>query len=110
MTSRGSCWSSARVLPSTGASARCLLGSEWPTLRVDVMANGQLLGSVDYDHESPCPSTTRLSLPADAEGDSGEMLVAWQVHSPRSPNELGLSKDNRPLGLFVERVTILSLA
>jgi hypothetical protein len=87
-----------------------LLGGDQPTLRVDVTANGQLLGSVEYDHESPCPSTTRLSLPVNVAESSGEVLVAWHVHGPRSPQELGLSDDTRPLGLFLERVAVVRAA
>lgn len=85
-----------------------LLGETHPTLQVDVTANGVVVGSVEYDERSPCPSTVTLALPAAAVArSSGELLVAWRIRDPRSPRALGLSRDSRPLGLFLERVALV---
>ncbi|HTA96326.1 MAG TPA: nucleotidyltransferase family protein [Solirubrobacteraceae bacterium] len=84
-----------------------LLSGTRPTLRADVTVNGEAVGSVEYDEQSPCPSTTCLALPAAVARSSGELLVAWRVHDPRSPQTLGLSRDTRPLGLFLERIALV---
>jgi Uncharacterised nucleotidyltransferase len=84
-----------------------LLGDARPLLRVDLTVNGEAVGSVEYDEQSPCPSTICLALPATVAHSSGELLVAWRIHDPRSPQALGLSRDSRPLGLFLERIALV---
>jgi Uncharacterised nucleotidyltransferase len=84
-----------------------LLGGTRPTLRADVTVNGGAIGTVEYDEQSPCPSTISLALPAAVAHSTGELLVAWRVHDPRSPQALGLSRDPRPLGLFLERIALV---
>jgi Uncharacterised nucleotidyltransferase len=84
-----------------------LLGDTRPLLRVDLTVNGEVVGSVEYDEQSPCPSTIYLALPAAVAHSSGELLVAWRIHDPRSPQALGLSRDSRPLGLFLERLALV---
>jgi hypothetical protein len=85
-----------------------LLGGARQTLRADVTVNGEAIGSVEYDEQSPCPSTLSLALPAAVADSPKELLVAWRVYDPRSPQALGLSHDARPLGLFLERVALVS--
>ena len=44
----------------------------------------------------------RLTIPADSLGPDGAITLEFVISEPRSPAELGLSPDNRPLGIGIE--------
>ena len=109
---RGGRWtrgSVARMLVQAPTAASVL---EWtaqpltapgvPPLRVEVSANGAALGTVAYDGAPRC-----VQLPLGPAGMAGELLLTWRICDPRSPSQLGLSEDRRPLGLFFGSVALL---
>jgi hypothetical protein len=82
------------------------LGRAGRTLQVDLLANGVPLKTIVYDRASDDPLLVRAPLPATAARD-GEIVLEWRTADPRSPHELGISADRRPLGLFVRRLALL---
>ena len=98
----------ARLLLRTGSAptmlewnADPLLAPGAPRLSVDVAANGVALGAVDCDG-GPCSAQMALGKAA----TNGELLLSWRIRDPRSPSQLGLSEDPRPLGLFFRSVAL----
>jgi hypothetical protein len=73
-----------------------------PSLRVEVTANGVALGAVDYDRDRGA-----VQLPLGRAAAADELLVCWRIRDPRSPKDLGLSEDSRPLGLFLQDVALI---
>lgn len=114
---------------TTGQPAQLLLGCEAPArgrlrlefdasallapsrsrISVEVLLGGRAIGSIDYAGEAPGRSVAQLDLPADA-GSKGEILLGWRVRGGlSSPRMLGLSDDERRLGLFIRRVRVSGL-
>jgi Uncharacterised nucleotidyltransferase len=73
--------------------------------QVEVLANGQVLGSVSYEGTEPAPRVSRLALPSKVAGER-EILLEWRVRDPYSPAALGISTDRRELGVFMRRVVL----
>ncbi len=111
---------------TTGQPAQLLLGCEAPArgrlrlefdasallapsrnrISAEVLLGGRPIGSIDYMVEAPERTVAQLDLPADA-GAGGEILLGWSIRGGlRSPRMLGLSDDERRLGLFIRRVRI----
>jgi hypothetical protein len=72
-----------------------------PPTRVEVTANGVALGAIDYEGDP-----RRVQLPLQNAAGEHELLLSWRIHNPRSPKQLGLSEDPRPLGLFFRSITL----
>jgi hypothetical protein len=100
---------SARIALRTETSASQL---EWiadpllppgaPPLSVEVHANGRRLGIVRCDPGNP---VGRVPLKGVRAGT--DLQLEWRIRDPRSPKQLGLSADERPLGLFFRDVALL---
>jgi hypothetical protein len=75
-------------------------------LRVEVAANQHRLAAIDYDHAVASCAPARVSLPARAWPRDGELLLAWRIRNPISPSALGMSDDQRLLGLFIRRISL----
>ena len=89
--------------------AVALLGPSRSRISVEVLAGGRTIGSVDYKGKAPAQSVAQLDLPADTGGE-GEILLGWSIRGGlRSPRMLGLSDDERRLGLFIRRVRVSEL-
>jgi Uncharacterised nucleotidyltransferase len=106
-----------RVAPATMASfdadtlaleflALPLLGAPARPLRVEVLANGHSLATLLYGETNPGRSPVRVPLPTNVLDPTGELLLAWRIREPRSPQELGISTDARPLGLYFQRMAL----
>ncbi len=107
-----------RVAPATIASfdadtlaleflALPLLGAPARPLRVEVLANGRHLATLHYGETNPGRSPVRVPLPTSALDPTGELLLAWSIHDPRSPRELEISPDERPLGLYFQSLALV---
>ncbi|MGO9359737.1 MAG: nucleotidyltransferase family protein [Xanthobacteraceae bacterium] len=99
-------WTSPRDLP---ADARLVIrgfgfvpGTE--PLRGSISINGRPAG--DLSRFAPGTGLIDLSIPIRA--DLGERIIEVHFHfeDPRSPRELGLSSDDRKLGLFLKSIWI----
>ncbi|HEX5852357.1 MAG TPA: nucleotidyltransferase family protein [Solirubrobacteraceae bacterium] len=83
------------------------LGQPGRTLEVDVLVNGHLARTIDYDRASDEPMPMRATIPAaSVEGACEEVVISWRIRDPPSPQSLGLSADRRALGLFVRRLVL----
>jgi hypothetical protein len=70
------------------------------TLRVACRTNGM---EIDSWACTPAASAVqRLTIPAGSLGPDGAVTLDFAISEPRSPAELGLSPDNRPLGIGIE--------
>ena len=47
-----------------------------------------------------------ITLPAEAIAGAAELLLTFEVATPRSPESLGWGADSRPLGLRIARMSI----
>ena len=99
-------WTSPRELP---ADARRIIqgvgfapGGQPP--RGSVFINGRRAGDLDRLHWK-CGAAD-LSMPIGAPLMRREITVHIQLDNPRSPRELGISSDERKLGLFVQSLHI----
>lgn len=106
-----------RVAPATMASfdadtlmleflALPLLGAPARELRVEVLANGHPLATLHYGETNPGRSPVRVPLPTSVLDPTGELLLAWSIHDPRSPRELKISLDERLLGLYFQSLAL----
>lgn len=103
------CWTSERaslwLLAAPGASS----------LQLDVLGGPAALGAIEltiaigqqrYSRQLPTDHWTKLEIRLDAPIEAGEVQVTLVTGSARSPQELGLSGDNRKLGVMVRRVRL----
>jgi hypothetical protein len=84
----------------------CMVSEEAPALPINVVVNGQMieewiLGPSREVHER------RLLLSPDVLA-GGEVMILFQVPTPRSPASLGWSGDVRPLGLRLTKASLES--
>jgi len=80
--------------------ANALVNPARPQLQVDVFVSGSKVDSWDFEH--PTGSTHVWHNIRYSKGmcdPQGEVGLAFKVHEPRSPAELGINTDTRKLGL-----------
>jgi hypothetical protein len=73
------------------------------SLRVGLLANGERVAARDFSYGDP---DWHIELPPRSAAD-GEIDVAFEIDEPSSPLELGWSDDDRPLGIFLRKLTLL---
>lgn len=73
--------------------------------RIDVYSRGEKLATWNYRLENPFPNTT-IVVKKELIKNNGKVNLEFLIKSPISPKELGLSDDNRKLGLGFKSVTI----
>src|SRR5579883_463423 len=78
---------------------------ESPALPVVVKANGVLIGQWSLD-SSRGVHRRILAIPAEAIAGRTELLLTFEIPTPRSPQSLGWSGDSRPLGLRLALISI----
>jgi len=86
------------------------LGPVASKLSLELWLNGRRLGRVDYegvDQDPLAPLQTRMALPSGSVGEDGDVLLEWRLEGARSPRSLGVSSDERALGLFLVYVALL---
>jgi hypothetical protein len=83
------------------------LGRAGRGLRVEVLVNGMLASTIDYDRASDEPIVVRAPIPEASADATGEIVLEWRIRDPRSPHSLGVSEDRRALGLFIRRLAVL---
>lgn len=94
-----------------GAVPASFIVSDWmaskdaPSLSVSVRANGHLAGQWTLDSSRGVHRRT-LEIPAGAIAGRTELLLSFEIPTPRSPQSLGWSGDSRPLGLRLALVSI----
>lgn len=84
--------------------AKAFLCATHPHQMVDVMANGQHVATLRFSLEAN-EATRRFVIPQHVV-QKGRLYLELFIHSPRSPYSLGLSDDQRELGLGLKSLTI----
>ena len=88
-----------------GLACRAFVHERHPWLRVACSAGGATIGSWDFSPGSALgPRSFRLD--PGALGADGALTLTFELDNPRSPAELGLNADIRPLGLGLEKLWI----
>jgi len=82
------------------------LGGSGRILQVEVLVNGMLASTIDYDRASDEPILVRAPIPEASADAAGEIVLEWRIRDPRSPYSLGVSEDRRALGLFVRHLVL----
>lgn len=78
--------------------ANVLLGPNTPSRRLEIEANGRVLGDVRFELDTPKPEL-RFALPADLLNPDGVLDLRFRVSPLTSPRAAGVSIDGRPLGI-----------
>ncbi|MBA0394972.1 hypothetical protein D7U98_06080 [Stenotrophomonas maltophilia] len=106
-------WSNASTarlkikLPSDAAGHELTLrlgafvNSQHPSLRLGVRVNGEAVGAYQFDESTPVRSIM-LAVPQGA----STLIVRFDIESPASPKELGLSDDVRQLGVSLQALEL----
>jgi hypothetical protein len=81
-----------------------LIAAQIPRQEVEVRVNGRLAGTWVFD--SGGMADRELRLPADLVGNSETIEIAFLPKNARAPAELGLSADQRRLGMAVAEMTL----
>ena len=83
----------------------CAISKSHATLAVRIRANGHHAGEWTL---GPARAVHRRSLtvPAEAIAGASELILTFEIATPRSPESLGWGADPRPLGLRVARLAI----
>lgn len=76
-----------------------------PRLYVDIIANGTKVGQWVFSKGGEVEQ--RVVIPTSLMTSDGSLFISFEVHNPISPYSLGLSKDNRMLGLGISNLVII---
>jgi hypothetical protein len=87
------------------AKVRAYVGGRNPTLRVTVVANNREVGR--WEFVGGQPETRLVHVPADVVADSPVLHLRFVMDTPMSPATLGISADDRTLGIGMEAMRIL---
>jgi len=92
-------------VPAAFVITDCTVSETAPALPVRVKANGQLVGewSLGPDREAHRRS---VNLPAEIVAGAEELILTFEIPSPRSPASLGWNSDSRLLGMRLARAAI----
>ncbi|HEV2689872.1 MAG TPA: hypothetical protein VGV35_15035, partial [Bryobacteraceae bacterium] len=92
------------ALPVSFIISDCMVSKSAPSLAVRVKAGGRALAEWEFkDREVHRRS---LDVPADLLAGAEELILTFEVATPRSPASLGWTSDSRPLGIRLARVAI----
>jgi len=93
------------ALPASFIISDCVVSKDSPTLAVRIRANGHAAGEWTL---GPARAVHRrsITLPAEAVAGAAELILTFEVATPRSPESLGWGADSRPLGLRIARLAI----
>ncbi len=81
--------------------ATALLTDKHPSQEVDVLVNNQHAATFKYDQQSNNEvRVVKIAKPLAME-KNGYLLIKFNFKDPKSPAELGLSTDERHLGLNI---------
>jgi hypothetical protein len=87
------------------ARLRAFLTDRHPHLSVSVIADNQEVGRWDFD--SGQPLERRVRVPAAVVGSSPVLHLRFVISKPASPASLGISEDDRLLGIGMESLRIV---
>ena len=73
---------------------------------VIVEANGTEVAKLSYSRSDAQRVTRLVTVPKDVAARRNPMRIAFSIVKPRSPAELGLSKDDRKLGIGLQALTL----
>jgi hypothetical protein len=86
-----------------------LVKDRHPSLAVEVLANGVVVDRWSYRYPGDNSSVIRSArIPASLLAASPVLKIELQIDQPAVPEALGVSADDRQLGLFVSSVSFLS--
>ena len=92
-------------VPASFVISDCMVSETHPALPVRIKANGRLVGewSLGPDREVHRQS---INLPAEIVAGAEELILTFEIPSPRSPASLGWNSDSRLLGMRLARAVI----
>jgi len=90
-------------IPASFVISDCTVSKAAPTQLVRIKANGHAVGEWTL---GPARAVHRRSLTLPAEAGSDEVILTFEVATPRSPESLGWGADARPLGFRLARLAI----
>ncbi len=94
----------AGEVPASFIISDCMVSKRAPTLSVLLKANGRQVAEWELrDREAHRRS---VNLPAEVLAGSQELILTFEIPTPRSPESLGWASDSRPLGIRVARAVI----
>jgi hypothetical protein len=96
----GACSSDLRVT----ASVSGMLSESHPSMRIDIWANRRRLPSWQFNLQHPGMQDRVIEIPKSVLQDRF-LVLTFVIRHPRSPKSLGLSTDERNLGLFVQSLS-----
>ena len=74
------------------------INNKHKNLKIDVFANNNLLSVWDFGISKPLPETTVTIPTAEILENSNILELRFEINTPESPKQLGLSQDSRKLG------------
>lgn len=78
---------------------RAFVTRQLPSQEIDIIVNEQYVATLKYDRQSnDVPRTVKIPKHL-VWGHGGQLLVRFNIRSPKSPAELNISDDDRRLGL-----------
>ena len=92
------------ALPAAFVISDCMVSKSAPLLPVRVKANGRVAGEWRFSDREV--QRCSLTLPAEAVAGAAELILSFEILTPRSPESLGWNTDARPLGIRLARAVI----
>ncbi len=95
----------ATALPASFIISDCVVSKTAPSLPVRVRANGKLVAewTLGPDREV---HRRAVDLPPEVMAGASELVLTFEIPTPRSPESLGWTSDSRLLGFRLARVAI----
>lgn len=96
--------------PTTGFPASfvisdCVLSKTFPSLPVRIKANGRQVTEWTLGPERD-PHCRTINVPAESVAGQPELILTFEIPTPRSPESLGWNSDTRPLGFRLARAVL----
>jgi len=83
----------------------CALSKAAPSLPVRIKANGHPVAEWTLGPERD-PHCRTINVPAESLAGQPELVLTFEIATPRSPESLGWNSDNRPLGFRLARAVL----
>ena len=93
------------AMPASFVVSDVVVSSKAPTLPVRLKANGRLVGEWTFGPDREVHRRS-LTLPAEILAGAEELILTFEIPSPRSPQSLGWNSDSRLLGIRLARLAI----
>ena len=92
----------AAGFPASFVISDCVLSKAFPSLQVRIKANGHPAGEWTLGPERD-PHCRTINIPAESVAGQPDLILTFEIPTPRSPESLGWNSDSRPLGFRLAR-------